>query len=346
VFLAGGQSNMSGYSGDLSGVEAPSDLVHLFGNDARWARATEPMDGTVDQTDDVSLDPLAQHSPMLRFAKDLSAGIGVPVAIIPGPKGWSDLVTDWARRSDDPTSRGSLYGSLISRGLRQGYSYPLRGLIWFQGERDSVDSGRGFEIYLAALRDFVDDLRIDLAAPDLYFGNFQLATWNAPFLPSWMGVQEAQRVQAQTDSATVVVATVDQPRADCCHLTSAAYREVGRRLAQAMLARLYGRPAVPGPLLQTARFPSLARDRVQLGWDKSVTRREATLFNVTDASGNIPIVLVTGSGALIELHLQRPASGETKVTYGLSSDPLASWTIASDGSGAALAMQNVVVTGP
>src|SRR5262249_50935803 len=59
VFLAAGQSNMSGNNGYYESPAAyePSDpRVHLFGNDWRWKQAAEPMDDPTDSIDAVSID--------------------------------------------------------------------------------------------------------------------------------------------------------------------------------------------------------------------------------------------------------------------------------------------------
>jgi hypothetical protein len=112
VFLAGGQSNMSGYSGNLIGAEAPIDEVHLFGNDYLWKRAVEPMDDGTDQVDLVSSEnPL--HTILLRFGKEIAQATGVPVGIVPGPLSGTNLHSQWQRDPADPDNRGTLYGSLL-----------------------------------------------------------------------------------------------------------------------------------------------------------------------------------------------------------------------------------------
>src|SRR5262249_22709766 len=56
VFLAAGQSNMSGQHGFFeppTNYETPTPLVHAFGNDHRWKLATEPVDDPTDSVDDL-----------------------------------------------------------------------------------------------------------------------------------------------------------------------------------------------------------------------------------------------------------------------------------------------------
>ena len=85
----------------------------------------------------------------------------------------TNLHSQWQRILSDPTNRGTLNGSSVHRVLDQGCSYPIRGVIWYQGESDV---GRGTALYLQDLRDLVADYRADLGDPTLFFGSCQLAT--------------------------------------------------------------------------------------------------------------------------------------------------------------------------
>src|SRR5262249_34898884 len=95
VFLAAGQSNMSGSNGvyeSPSDYEKPAPRVHLFGNDYRWKLAIEPMDDPTNSADPVGIDPQARSSPMLRFAKEVAQRTGVPVAIMPAAASSSSIM--------------------------------------------------------------------------------------------------------------------------------------------------------------------------------------------------------------------------------------------------------------
>ena len=114
----------------------------------------------------------------------------------------TNLHSQWQRILSDPTNRGTLYGSSVHRVLDQRYSYPIRGVIWYQGESDV---GRGTALYLQDLRDLVADYRADLGDPTLFFGSCQLATNQGAELDHWIAIQEAQRQQAEADSLSAVV---------------------------------------------------------------------------------------------------------------------------------------------
>lgn len=337
VFLAAGQSNMSGYSGVLEPAEPPVPEVHLFGNDYRWKQAREPMDDGTDQVDRVSAEtPL--HTLMLRFAKEVSAGASVPVAIIPAPLGGTNLHTQWQRNASNPADRGTLYGSSVHRVLTQGYSHPIRGVIWYQGESDV---GRGTDLYLQDLENLVAHWRSDLAAPDLFFGNCQLATYSAADIEGWLAIQEAQRRQAESDAGAAVVALVDQPRSDVIHLNVAGYKTAGLRLARAVLAGSYGLSQPLGPQIQEVRFAAGRRNRIEILYDKELSGSGLGLYRVLDDDGSVPVTDVTVSGTLVTLRLQNPAKGAARVTYGYATAPEAAWILAADGSGAALAFREV-----
>jgi hypothetical protein len=340
VFLAVGQSNMAGYSGNMNDPESPVDSVHLFGNDYRWKRAQEPMDAAADQVDRVSEEnPL--HSLMLRFAKEVSSATGLPVAIVPAPLGGTNLHTQWQRDSNDPANRGTLYGSSVYRVMAQGYAHPIRGAIWYQGESDV---GRGTAAYLADLQQLVADYRSDLGSPLLFFGNCQLATYQWSNLWDWLAIQEAQRLQAVADPLSAAVALVDQPRSDTIHLNVPGYKEAGRRLAQAVLAGSYGETVPLGPQLVEVRFEAGRRNRIEVVYDKEVTGGLPGLYQATDQDGPVTVSSVSSAGSIVTVRLQNPAKGETLLTYGFSKDPAASWVVAADGAGAALAFLEIVVT--
>ncbi|GAB4223740.1 MAG: hypothetical protein Kow0062_24430 [Acidobacteriota bacterium] len=339
VFLAAGQSNMSGYSGSVDPAEPPVDRVHLFGNDYVWKRAAEPMDDGTDQVDRVS-EEFPAHSLMLRFAKEIEQGTGVPVAIVPAPLGGTNLHTQWQRRADDPDNRGTLYGSAIHRVLSQGFAHPIRGVIWYQGESDV---GRGTDAYLADLQQLVANFRADLGNPELYFGNCQLATYLYADLDGWNAIQEAQRRQAAADPLSVVVALVDLPRNDSIHLNVEGYKEAGRRLAAAVLDELYGVPQPRAPRLLSVDYGTGQPNRVVLTYDQDVTGGATQLYRFADDGGPVTIVGITVSGPTVTLDLQRSAAANGRLSYGYGRAPQAAWILSAAGTGAALAFQNLPV---
>ncbi|UCF67405.1 MAG: hypothetical protein JSV80_16810 [Acidobacteriota bacterium] len=342
VFLAAGQSNMSGYSGTLDPVEPPVPEVHLFGNDYVWKQASEPMDDGTDQVDRVS-EECPAHTLMLRFAKEVSAAIGVPVAIVPAPLGGTNLFSQWQRRVDDPTHRGTLYGSSVHRVLTQGYAYPIRGVLWYQGESDV---GRGTQAYRQDLEILVANYRADLGHPQLLFGNCQLATNLFANLPEWVEIQEAQRQQAEADSLSFVVGLVDLTRSDTIHLDVAGYKTAGARLARAVLDGGYGLPQVLGPRLVSVAYDPASRARVILTYDKTITGGVANLYRAIRDGSPVTVISASASGNTVTLQLQSAIIGTGTLSYGFGLAPQSPWIVATDGSGAALAFDRIPIADP
>jgi hypothetical protein len=335
VFLAAGQSNMCGFSGTLGFPEPPSRDVHLFGNDYVWQQAEEPMDGLTNQVDEVSADPNSRHSPMLSFGKVVAEAIGVPVGIVPAPMNNTNLYRDWARNADDPTNRGTLYGSSLHRILAQAYAHPIRGVIWWQGESDQ---GRGTTRYRDDLDRLVADYRSDLGNPELFFGNIQLTTYQNSVIGAWLAIQEAQRAQAADDPLSVAVSSIDIERRDSVHFDAEGYKRVGRRLARGVLDELYGIPRDFGPKLVEVRFADAGRTAVEIVYDRDVEGGgDSALFLVQDPA-EVPITAASSSGNVVTLSLGRAAESPADVSYGYLKES-SEWIVAADGGGGALAFQ-------
>jgi hypothetical protein len=330
VFLAGGQSNMSGYSGNLVGAEAPIDEVHLFHNDYIWKRASEPMDDGTDQVDLVSAEsPL--HTVMLRFAKEVYQATGIPIGVIPGPLGGTNLYSQWQRDAADHDNRGTLYGSLLYRGVVQNYGAPIQGFLWYQGESDV---GRGTANYKANLNQLIAQYREDLANPSLYFEIVQLATNYQSNLTNWIAIQEAQRQVVEEDPGTALAVAVDQPRSDTIHLSVEGYKAVGVRLAREAREHLYGQPIDASIRLVQARAAG-AGATVELVYEGNVTGGTPGLYRLRDSSGARTITGVSTSGNTVTLSVQGRLKDGAFVSYGYSWDPAAAWL--RDANGQAVA---------
>ena len=348
VFLAGGQSNMAGWSLVLQPAEPPIDEVHTFGNDYVWRRAAEPMDGNAGIVDVVSAEfCCAAHSPMLTFAKTLFAWTGVPVAVVPASKGGSSIEA-WARQVPAPAAceafdRGTLYGSAAFRVCSQGFDHPIRGVIWYQGESNTGSTLPGASAaYLTKLTSLVANFRADLGNPGLFFASLQLAT-NTPqsLAQNWLGIQEVQRHYAATGIDTALVGTLDLPNdpfeGGLVHFTVVGYKEMGRRLGRHVARRAYALPAPVGPTLEAVEFPreggTIERDRITVRYDQLVASGDPSLYRVEDATGQLAITGLAVAGSVVELALAAPATGTTVLSYGLSADRGASWIRSPDAPG-------------
>ena len=241
------------------------------------------------------------------------------MAIVPGPLGGTNLYSQWQRDAGDPDNRGTLYGSLLYRGLVQDYDAPPKGYLWYQGESDV-----GRSDYEANLKQLISQLKQDLNAPELWFGIVQIATNQLQSdLNAWVDLQEQQRRVAETTPNTVIAAAVDQPRADTIHLNVEGYKVVGTRLANELREHAYGEPVDASARLLSAQVVGNGR-RIDLTYDRPVTGGAIGLFRVLEGSSPVSISSVSTSGNVLTLALQaRVTPGATTVSYGYSKDPAA-----------------------
>lgn len=322
VYVAAGQSNMSGYSGNLVGVETPSPLAHLFHNDGRWKPAREPMDDGDQQTDWISRE-FPASSCLLAFADELSARTGVPVGVVPTSLGGTNLYAQWQRNEAFHAARITLYGSMVSRARQACPTTPPRGLLWFQGESDAL-SNRTTAQYEADLRRFVAQAREDLGAPGLVFLCGQLGTYDGAVQPWWVGIQEAQRLVAASDPAAALATAVDLPRADSIHFSVAGYRTLGQRFATGARQRVFGEAVDP-----TNDLVSVALDGtktvVTLTYERPVAGGGATLFAAADAGGALAVNAFSVAGATVTLTLGRAVGAAGRLAYGYANVPTAAW---------------------
>jgi hypothetical protein len=233
TYILAGQSNMSGRGliDDLTPTERAADpTIRLYGNDGRWRVAAEPLDAAQDQVDAVSEDRIAAVGPGLFFARALRAGGGGPVALVPCAKGGSSI-----GRWKPGGGRETLYGSCLARAREAGGG--IAGLVWYQGETDAekTDAGPAWRTAFEAL---VKSLRHDLGGERLPIVLVQLADAPAqkpgdkPY-PSWTAIQAAQAAPVDACVAMVSAKGLGK-REDDLHLTTAAQRVLGAKLAEAM----------------------------------------------------------------------------------------------------------------
>ena len=335
VFLAGGQSNMSGYSGNLVGAETPIDEAHLFHNDGTWKRASEPMDDGTDQVDLVSAEgPL--HSLMLRFAKDVYASTGVPVGIIVGSLGGTNLYSQWQRDESDHANRGTLYGSLLARALLQGSATPPAGFLWYQGESDA---GRGTVAYRADLERLLAQYRADTGNPRLFAVIMQLGTYTFADRANWMAIQEAEREVAEADDDAILVTTCDQPLSDVIHMNVTGYQTIGARAAAGTIETLFRKHG--DALAELVKITAPRGNVLKLVYDAPVNGGEVGLFTARTASGPLGISAVQARGRTVTLTLDAAPTERVYVSYGEPTSNTHDWLRGDDGTAVAI-FQDVV----
>ncbi|MDE7449938.1 MAG: cyclically-permuted mutarotase family protein [Paramuribaculum sp.] len=210
------------------------------------------------------------------FGKMLRDSLDVPVGIISNAVGgsttcsWIDMATlerdipeatvnwltndyiqPWAQGraivnmgADDYSHRHSFEpGYLFGAGIRPLGSYPLKGIIWYQGESNAHNP----MIHDQLFESLVDSWRREFADPEMPFYFAQLSSINRP---SWPEFRNRQRLLAERIPNTAMVVTSDH--GDPWDVHPRNKRPVGERLARQALNRLYGftdlTPAGPEPV--------------------------------------------------------------------------------------------------
>jgi hypothetical protein len=196
VFLAAGQSNMSGRGLPVGGVEDAADpRIFQYGAKIRTMRAaTVPLD---------MHDKASGLSPATTMAREYlkTQPDNVGVLIIPAAHGWTGFVDapstlTWTVGAattpelDLPTLavRQTLEGIAAARAA--GYVVELKGILWHQGERNwSMSTAE----YSAKLDQLIAFFRARLAAPTLPFVIGQMSPEGIAATPGRKNIDRSQR---------------------------------------------------------------------------------------------------------------------------------------------------------
>lgn len=241
LFILAGQSNMAGM-GDLPPQAKPAETnpqIYVFGNDYRWKLAKEPVDDPTNQVDKVSEDIPAGYSPAMDFATTvLKQHPDMVIGLIPCAKGGSSI-HEWQRNRN--LDENTLYGSCLKRVRAASLMGNVAGILFFQGEIDTVDPKEDPKRIFSAnqwadkFTLFVKNWRGDLNLPNLPVVYAQIGSNTEPerFI-NWAVVQEQQRQVKLPFSA--MITTDDLALKDYVHFTTESYQTIGQRFAKAYLS--------------------------------------------------------------------------------------------------------------
>ena len=236
LFVMAGQSNMSG-KGTLPEMQHVNYHIYVFGNDYRWRLALEPIDSPIGQVDDVSRDLYARYSPALSFATNLHAMEPERIiGLIPCAKGETSIM-EWQQDYRDQ----SLYGSCLKRIHAAKLAGQVDGIIFFQGEADTVDPDMAAYLPLAVnnyaemFEKYVTDMRSDLGDPTVPVVYAQIGSnKNSEKYVNWAIIQQQQ--ESVTLACSAMIATHDLELRDEIHYTTSSYQVIGARYADAFHA--------------------------------------------------------------------------------------------------------------
>ncbi|NDK38134.1 9-O-acetylesterase [Pseudoxanthomonas gei] len=201
--------------------------------------------------------------------------------------------------------------------------YGLRGVLWYQGESNTGESGS----YQALLKTLSRDWRTRFGAA-LPFLVVQLAGYGMPPThpreSGWAGLREAQRQFAYEDPHAALVVALDI--GDRYDIHPPNKQELGRRLARAARALVYGQPlAASGPVPVSARreddtvivrFAEASEPLLAYGADTPVGFE---LCGAAPGSCRYATARIRGQEVVLHGPLEQPA---TRVRYGWADNPV------------------------
>ena len=159
LFLLMGQSNMSGGVGLAAGDTQPVPQVLKMryakeGEEPKWAPGAHPLHPR-------RPNKKKRFGPGLSFAETYVADKpGVVVGLIP---------MAWGGRSIEQLGKGSgIYSDAIRHAKAAMQAGTLKGVLWHQGESDTVEQTRT-DAYEKKLHRLIEDVRQDLGNPQLPF---------------------------------------------------------------------------------------------------------------------------------------------------------------------------------
>jgi hypothetical protein len=140
--------------------------------------------------------------PELSFARDVTAVIDAPIAIIKVAAGGTHLGGDWNPDEPQGFKMYPLLLESVRSSLKQleedGVTYRLEGFMWHQGENDMFNA-EYMANYGANLEHFIERCRTDLSAPNLKFYIGELCTktiWGMDLRPRMYAISLGQKQAA------------------------------------------------------------------------------------------------------------------------------------------------------
>lgn len=280
VWILAGQSNMEGAacpdSEDIAYKNSPDSNIRCYRSNNCWDVALpilhEPWDSAESYPRETWVrnqlasrwnsdkPPHISHNvpekgvgPGLFFAKEMFKKTLVPQGVVPCALGGSSL-SEWLPADK---IKNNLYYAMLRRFI--GVGNRVRGVIWSQGENET-GSDEALEAYTNRMKKLVSTIRQDFQNNELPFVMAQMANNSLIHLANdpvasarWERLRELQRKFALDTDFCELVATIDLPLDDLIHLSSAAQKIVGYRMAESM-ASLCGMNGKSAPKLLSAKI--------------------------------------------------------------------------------------------
>lgn len=222
LYLLIGQSNMVGRAPNTEADRQPHPRIVTLTRDLQWTPAADPLPHEDGRDTGVGL---AMTFARLMAAEDPDAHIG----LIPCAVGTTAL-SRWVREGD-------LHQKAVARTRTAMAVGVLKGILWHQGESDSVEPALAATYLTRAVR-MMREFREELNAAEVplligELGEFLPRCGRCPWHPV---VNAALReLVGQAPPAAFVSAEGLAGMEDCIHFDADALREFGRRYAAALI---------------------------------------------------------------------------------------------------------------
>lgn len=224
LVLLVGQSNMAGRGTLEEQDRKPHPRVMMLNKAGRWAPAVDPLH--FDK-------PVAGVGLGKTFGQILAeANPGVTVGLIPCAVGGSPI-DSWKPDAFYKPTNSHPWDDAMRRAKMALEAGEFKAILWHQGESDATPELS--KAYEAKLHDLIRRLRNELKAPDVPFiagqmGKFDDRPWN----DAHQLVDKAHReLPLRVKHAAFVSAEGLKHNGDKIHFEAAAYRELGKRYAEA-----------------------------------------------------------------------------------------------------------------
>ncbi|MGA9070489.1 MAG: sialate O-acetylesterase [Terracidiphilus sp.] len=213
-----------------------------------------------------------QASALLEEARRQKLRDAAKAAGQPEPQfSWTPPLVNWAP--------SQIYNGMIAPLTR----LPIRGVIWYQGESNSIIERRP-ELYHRLFRTLIEDWRNQWGEGDFPFLYVQIANFKSTPIEDWATLRN-QQLKTLDVSNTAMAVTIDIGDPDNVHPTNKL--DVGLRLARAARAVSYGEKIeYSGPLFRQAT-PEGSAIRAWFDHAKGLSAKggELTGFEVAGADG-------------------------------------------------------------
>ncbi|KAK1558551.1 hypothetical protein Q3G72_003653 [Acer saccharum] len=227
IFILSGQSNMAGRGGvtkhhHWDNVVPPQCQPHpsilRLTSKLHWETAREPLHADIDTKKTCGVGPGMSFANMVRSrAEEGDQRLGLVPCAVGGT-----AIKEWARGE-------KLYEDMVMRSKESVKSGgEIKALLWYQGESDT-NHEHDAETYQRKMETLIDNVREDLALPDLPIIQVAIASGDKKYIEK---VREAQ-VGMKVSNVVCVDAKGLQLKEDHLHLTTESQVQLGHMLAQA-----------------------------------------------------------------------------------------------------------------